>query len=114
MTGHEVILVPEVVAWYGSLDDADAERVEAVIDYLSEHGPAAKRPVVGELTRSKIKKMKELRTGSIRLLFVFDPMSRAIILVAGDKSGTWNAWYSKNIPVAERRYERWLADPEAE
>jgi hypothetical protein len=40
----------------------------------------------------------------IRLLFVLDPVRSAYFLVGGDKSGNWDAWYKRNIPVAERRY----------
>lgn len=57
--------------------------------------------------------MKELRAGSrgrseIRILFVFDPLRQAVLLVAGDKSESWKRWYQENIPLAERRYARWL------
>jgi hypothetical protein len=45
----------------------------------------------------------------VRILFVFDPQRQAVLLVAGDKSGQWRQWYTDNIPVAEQRYERWLA-----
>ncbi len=44
----------------------------------------------------------------MRILFVFDPRRRAVLLVAGDKSGNWRQWYQRNIPVAERRYDEWL------
>jgi len=30
-------------------------------------------------------------------------------LVAGDKSGSWTAWYDKNIPLADERYAAHLA-----
>lgn len=58
--------------------------------------------------------MKELRPGStgtseVRILFVFDPERQAILLVAGDKSGQWSEWYTESIPIAEARFERWLA-----
>jgi len=43
------------------------------------------------------------------ILFVFDPVRRAVLLVAGDKAGRWDEWYRENIPLAEDRYERWLA-----
>jgi hypothetical protein len=61
--------------------------------------------------------MKELRPGSsgsteLRLLFVFDPMRQAVVLVAGDKAGSWSQWYRDNVPVAEKRYARWLAEQE--
>jgi hypothetical protein len=40
----------------------------------------------------------------VRLLFVFDPEREAIVLVAGDKTGRWSAWYTETIPLAEERY----------
>jgi hypothetical protein len=54
--------------------------------------------------------MKELRprvpgTIEVRLLFVFDAVREAIVLVAGDKAGRWSAWYAEAIPLAEERYE---------
>ena len=54
--------------------------------------------------------MKELRPGSsgkseIRILFAFDPIRQAILLVAGDKSGQWQRWYRKNIPIADELYD---------
>jgi hypothetical protein len=52
--------------------------------------------------------MKELRTGSIRILFCFDPHREAILLVAGDKRGQWQRWYTTAIPLADDRYDEWL------
>ena len=54
--------------------------------------------------------MKELRppsTGStaVRPLFAFDPEREAVFLVAGDKSGRWEAWYRQMIPVADERLD---------
>jgi hypothetical protein len=59
--------------------------------------------------------MKELRPGSsgrseVRILFIFDPERRAVLLVAGDKSGDWKCWYDKSIPEADRRYDVWLSE----
>lgn len=59
--------------------------------------------------------MKELRPGSvgateIRLLFAFDPERQALLLVAGDKNGSWNSWYDRNILIADDRYDRHLHD----
>ncbi len=55
--------------------------------------------------------MKELRPSatSIRILFIFDPARSAVLLVAGDKAGDWKGWYDDNIPVAEKRFNAWLA-----
>jgi hypothetical protein len=57
--------------------------------------------------------MTELRPGSagateLRILFIFDPERRAILLVAGDKLGQWSEWYRRNIPIADSRYDAHL------
>jgi hypothetical protein len=54
--------------------------------------------------------MKELRPGStgrseVRVLFAFDKMRHAILLVGGDKSGDWSRWYDVNIPIADDRFD---------
>lgn len=59
---------------------------------LREYGPALGRPEVDTLNGSKHANMKELRFradgGVWRVAFAFDPERNAILLVAGDKSGT--------------------------
>jgi hypothetical protein len=54
--------------------------------------------------------MKELRPGStgrteIRVLFAFDLVREAILLVGGDKSDDWTGWYETNIPIADDRFD---------
>ena len=46
--------------------------------------------------------------GNIRLLFAFDPDRKAVVVVAGDKTNSWKKWYTKNIPLADRRYAEQL------
>jgi hypothetical protein len=41
-------------------------------------------------------------------LFAFDPERRAIMLIAGDKTGDWARWYRKNIPLADDLFDRHL------
>jgi hypothetical protein len=58
--------------------------------------------------------MKELRPRSrgaseARILFIFDARRQAVLLVAGDKKRRWKEWYEETIPLAESRFERWLA-----
>lgn len=113
----EVVLVDEVASWFEELVDGQpetAELVAAAIDLLEEQGPALGRPIVDSISGSALANLKELRPGSrgrseIRILFAFDPARQAVLLVAGDKAGNWKRWYVHNVPVAEERYERWLA-----
>lgn len=110
----EVILLAEVEDWYLDLCQQDpdtASRVEQAIEMLSDEGPTLGRPYVDKIAGSRIHNLKELRpTRSethIRVLFVFDPLRQAILLVGGDKAGDWKRWYELNIPIAERRYDAW-------
>lgn len=94
-------------------DTETAEQVAAALDVLEELGPSLGRPLVDTLEGSRIPNLKELRPGSrgrgeVRLLFVFDPERRAVVLVAGDKAGRWKAWYRENVPLAEAHYDEWL------
>ncbi|MCQ1576574.1 type II toxin-antitoxin system RelE/ParE family toxin [Streptomyces parvus] len=99
-------------------DPVTAGLVEAAVDVLADSGPALGRPLVDRLQGCRIHNLKELRpAGSgrseVRILFVFDPGRRAILLVAGDKAGRWSDWYREAIPVAERRYDEYRAAPGA-
>ncbi len=81
---------------------------------LAWHGPALGRPLVDRLKGSIYHHMKELRPGSsgdteVRMIFAFDPRREAVFLVAGDKSGRWQAWYRAAIPLADERFFAHLA-----
>ncbi|WP_233440554.1 type II toxin-antitoxin system RelE/ParE family toxin [Acidipropionibacterium acidipropionici] len=104
-----------IESWVGSLDEASRAQVIAALRILREAGPQLGRPLVDTVKASRYKNMKELRPGSsgrseLRILFAFDPVRRAILLVAGDKAGDWERWYRKNIPRADDLYEQHLAD----
>ena len=58
--------------------------------------------------------MKELRFRAVdgvwRVAFAFDPERRAILLVAGDKSGLAQKWFYKRlIATADKRFDDHLA-----
>ena len=80
---------------------------------LEEFGPQLGRPHVDTLKGSDYSNMKELRFkaegGVWRVAFAFDPKRNAILLVAGDKSGTSPArFYKRLIEKADRRYRAHL------
>lgn len=67
------------------------------------------RPLADRIRHSRLSNLKELQPGSggrsaIRILNIFDPRRNAVLLVAGDKAGQWDAWYRTAIPVTEERY----------
>jgi hypothetical protein len=102
-----------VEAWIKNLDPISMQRVVSALDILEEEGPTLGRPLVDSIKGSRHKNMKELRPGSVgtselRILFIFDPERRAILLVAGDKRGQWSDWYRRNIPIADSRYDAHL------
>jgi len=106
----EVRLVDEVLDWMDTLEPNELRRVVDAIDALEENGPGLGRPTVDTISNSTIANLKELRPGTVRILFVFDPYRSAILLVAGDKSGKWNRWYDTAIPLAEERYKAYLKE----
>ncbi|MEU7943177.1 type II toxin-antitoxin system RelE/ParE family toxin [Micromonospora taraxaci] len=106
----DVFVVDEVRAWIDSLDQATLARVVQAIDALAEAGLGLGRPLVDTISGSSIANLKELRPGTVRIPFVFDPWRASILLVAGDKAGQWTSWYRQAIPLAEQRYEIYLKE----
>ncbi|MEY4040156.1 MAG: hypothetical protein RLZZ52_1024 [Actinomycetota bacterium] len=99
--------------WYSKLDSGSRAQVEAALRLLQAVGPRLGRPLVDSVVGSVHANMKELRPGStgrseLRILFVFDPTRKAIMLVAGDKTGLWNKWYRTNIRKADQLYTKHL------
>lgn len=81
----------------------------AVAKLLQDYGPQLGRPHADTLKGSEFSNMKELRfegaDGEWRAAFAFDPRRKAIILVAGDKSGgSETRFYKKLITKADRRF----------
>lgn len=110
----EIEYTDEFGDWFEDLDENDQSAVGAVVDLLSEEGPLLKRPAVGEITGRRIKHMKELRIGTIRVLFAFDPRSIAILLIGGNKTGEWKKWYDQALPQAEDLYDTYIQELRAD
>jgi hypothetical protein len=92
--------------------------VLSAVRVLKKIGPHLGRPYVDTLNGSVFPNMKELRIQHagipIRALFVFDPARQAIILCAGDKTGTnERRFYREMICLAETEYRRHLANLES-
>ena len=81
--------------------------------FLELFGPALGRPQVDTLKESRYANMKELRFradgGVWRVAFAFDPDRKAILLVAGDKSGkNQTRFYKQLIQKADERFSHHL------
>jgi len=82
---------------------------------LETFGPQLGRPHVDTLKGSKHGNMKELRfepaDGVWRAAFAFDPERRALVLVAGDKSGGSEKRFYRSL-IADARFDGYLAKQE--
>ena len=96
--------------WFIGLDESDRARIEDRVDLLEQLGPTLGRPVVDSIKASRHQNMKELRTGSLRVLFIFDPVSTAVLLLGGDKRDHWQAWYETAISTADYLYDDYLVE----
>jgi hypothetical protein len=108
-----VAFAEEFVAEVGALKKEVRRELIATARLLEITGPQLGRPHVDTLNGSKYANMKELRfsadDGVWRVAFVFDPQRSAILLVAGDKSGTSQArFYERLIKKADLRYKAHL------
>ncbi len=88
-----------------------AVRIELVakVKLLENFGPELGRPHVDTLNASEHANMKELRfdadNGVWRAAFAFDLTRKAILIVAGDKSGvSEKQFYKKLIDKADKRF----------
>jgi hypothetical protein len=114
----EVVLADEFVPEVAALDPLVRRELLAQAGIIRAFGPLAKRPRVDTLNGSKHANMKELRFaaagGEWRAAFAFDPKRRAVLLVAGDKSGlgpskAQKKFYDDLIDKADARFDGHLA-----
>lgn len=85
----------------------------AVARLLTDYGPQLGRPYADTLKGSRHANMKELRfeaaDGEWRTAFAFDPQRKAVLLVAGNKSGeSQKRFYKQLIATADRRFSAHL------
>jgi hypothetical protein len=94
-------------------EDVQTE-ILALARFLQQFGPQLGRPRVDTLKGSRHANMKELRFGATdgewRVAFAFDTKRKAVLLVAGDKSGVGEKrFYHELIRKADDRFDAHLA-----
>lgn len=100
--------------WFAELTEAAQAEVIAKVNMLKLLGPQLARPHADTLKGSKHANMKELRADTsdqvLRIAFAFDPSRSAILLVGGNKGGTsQKRFYKQLIAKADELYDAQLA-----
>ena len=104
-----VLLGDEFEPEFEELPKEVQDETAALVRLLQAFGPLLARPHADTLKGSSHANMKELRfsaaDGVWRIAFAFDIKRRAVLLLAGDKSGTSEkAFYRELIRKADARF----------
>ena len=99
---------------FAELQEDVRTEILALARLLQQFGPQLGRPRADTLSGSRHANMKELRfsaaDGEWRVAFAFDTKRKAILLVAGDKSGgSEKRFYRELIRGADDRFDAHLA-----
>jgi hypothetical protein len=110
----KVLLYEEFEPEFYELPQEVQDELLAYTKLLECYGPHLKRPHADTLNGSRYDNMKELRfkvaSGVWRVAFAFDPERQAILLVAGDKAGTsQKRFYKQLIAKADKRFDEHLS-----
>lgn len=98
---------------FNDLNKEVQDEILARVNFLERFGPTLGRPWADTLKGSNHANMKELRfkigKSLWRVAFAFDPMRKAIILVADDKQGIRKElFYKRLIRKADKRFDAHL------
>lgn len=112
--GWAVEIGDEFEAEFDALHEDVQIEILALSLVLQQFGPQLGRPRVDTLSGSRHANLKELRfsaaDGEWRVAFAFDLKRKAILLVAGDKSGgSEKRFYRELIRKADDRFDAHLA-----
>ena len=99
---------------FDALHEGVRTEILALSRLLQQFGPQLGRPRVDTLNNSRHANMKELRfsaaDGEWRVAFAFDTKRKAVLLVAGEKSGgSERRFYRGLIRKADARFDAHLA-----
>lgn len=102
----------EFGAWWDDLAAGTQDDIDRVVMLLEEHGPTLGYPYSSDIKGARFA-LRELRIQSdghpVRVLYAFDPVRTALLLLGGDKTGNAR-WYDENVPIAERLFAKHLEE----
>ena len=109
----EVEYTDEFEEWWNTLSEEEQEDVTAAVYVLEEQGVNLGHPHTSGVHGSRHSHMRELRVQHhgrpYRILYAFNPLRSAILLIGGDKTGD-NRWYEKYVPIADKLYDQHLVE----
>ena len=107
----EVIGTDEFRDWYRGLTLAEQKAVARAVELLEERGVTLEFPVSSGIKGSRFA-MRELRIqhagNPYRVLYAFDTVRQAVLLVGGMKAGKGNRWYEDAVQLADRLFDEYL------
>ncbi len=107
----EVEYTDEFESWWNHLDEDEQVSVAASVGLLEEYGTSLRFPHCSQIQGSKFGQMRELRIQyqgkPYRVLYAFDPIRHAILLIGGTKTGN-NRWYEIHVPIADDLFQTHL------
>jgi hypothetical protein len=113
----EVEYTNEFGAWWDALTESEQESVAYSVGLLEAKGPALRYPHSSGVENSRHAHMRELRVQHqgrpYRVFYAFDPLRKAILLIAGDKTGD-DRFYERLIPAADNLYDQHLEEVQDE
>lgn len=109
----EIVGTDEFAEWYRSLNLDQAAAIDTRVEALAADGPTLGRPTVDSMKASRHhKELRCSKDGALRVLFAFDPIRQAVLLLGGDKSegSAWSAWYATAVPHADDLFDIYLQE----
>ena len=108
----EVEFTDEFGVWWNVLTEEEQVSISASVTLLEEYGANLPFPHSSGVNDSEHGHMRELRIQHegrpYRVLYAFDPIRKAILLIGGDKTGN-DRWYKEYVPVADKLYNEHIA-----
>ncbi len=109
---YEIEVTDQFNEWWDTLDESQQEALNDRIKMVGEYGPTLSGGIVKTIRMSE-RDLREIRTSSggvLRVLFAFDPRQNTILLLGGNKTGSWNKWYETAVPEADALYDVYLQE----
>jgi hypothetical protein len=109
----EIIVTDEFAVWYESLTLEEQLSVRRYVTMLENAGATLPFPYSSGIKNSQYSAMRELRVQHAgrpyRVLYAFDPVRNAVLLVGGEKTGD-DRWYKTAIILADALWEKYLRE----